>query len=96
MHDTLLIKTINKESAGFRNVFFQIGDMDEHTGELMDLLNRPDSPYAGRCLFRFNGIRLLFRFNGIRLRLEVDEIPAVLALLVEKGVPVYGVYEPYF
>lgn len=87
MHDTLLIKIINKESAGFRNVFFQIGDMDEHTGELMDLLNRPDSPYAGRCLFRF---------NGIRLRLEVDEIPGVLALLVEKGVPVYGVYEPYF
>ena len=87
MHDTLLIKTINKESAGFRNVFFQIGDMDAHTGELMDLLNRPDSPYAERCLFRF---------NGIRLRLEVDEIPAVLAMLVEKGVPVYGVYEPYF
>lgn len=87
MHDTLLIKTINKESAGFRNVFFQIGDMDAHIGEVMDLLNRPDSPYAGRCLFRF---------NGIRLRLEVDEIPAVLALLVEKGVPVYGVYEPYF
>ena len=87
MHDTLLIKTINKERAGFRNVFFQIGDMDAHTGELMDLLNRPDSPYAGRCLFRF---------NGIRLRLEGDEIPAVLAMLVEKGVPVYGVYEPYF
>ena len=87
MHDTLLIKKINNESAGIRNIFFQIGDMDTHTGELMDLLNRPESPYAGRCLFRY---------NDIRLRLEVDEIPAVLALLVEKGVPVYGVYEPYF
>ncbi|MDY3118118.1 MAG: hypothetical protein SOW18_01105 [Peptoniphilus sp.] len=87
MHDTLLIKTITRESTGFRNIFFQIGDMDAHTGELMDLLNRPESPYAGRCLFRY---------NGIRLRLEVEEIPTVLALLVKKGVPVYGVYEPYF
>ncbi len=87
MHDTLLIKTINREHVGFRNVFFQIGDMDAHIGELMDLLNKPDSPYAGRCLFRY---------NGIRLKLEVDEIPTVLALLVNKGVPVYGVYEPYF
>lgn len=87
MHDTLLIKTINREHAGLRNVFFQIGDMDTHIGELMDLLNKPDSPYSGRCLFRY---------NGIRLKLEVDEIPTVLALLVNKGVPVYGVYEPYF
>lgn len=70
-----------------RNVFFHIGDMDTHISELMDLLNKPDSPYAGRCLFRY---------NGIRLKLEVDEIPTVLALLVNKGVPVYGVYEPYF
>lgn len=87
MHDTLLIKTINREQTGLRNIFFQIGDMDERIGELMDLLNKPDSPYAGRCLFRY---------NGIRLRLEADEIPTVLALLVNKGVPVYGVYEPYF
>ena len=87
MHDTLLIKTINRDQAGFRNVFFQIGDMDAHIGELMDLLNKPDSPYAGRCLFRY---------NGIRLRLGVEEIPTVLALLVNKGVPAYGVYEPYF
>lgn len=87
MHDTLLIKTINRDQGGLRNVFFQIGDMDTHIGELMDLLNKPDSPYAGRCLFRY---------NGIRLKLEVDEIPTVLALLVNKGVPVYGVYEPYF
>ncbi len=87
MHDTLLIKTINREQAGLRNIFFQIGDMDAHMGELMDLLNKPDSLYAGRCLFRY---------NGIRLRLEVEEIPTVLALLVNKGVPVYGVYEPYF
>lgn len=87
MHDTLLIKTINREQAGLRNIFFQIGDMDTYMGELMDLLNKPDSPYAGRCLFRY---------NGIRLRLEVEEIPTVLALLVNKGVPVYGVYEPYF
>ena len=87
MHDTLLIKTINREQAGLRNIFFQIGDTDAHMGELMDLLNKPDSPYAGRCLFRY---------NGIRLRLEVEEIPTVLALLVNKGVPVYGVYEPYF
>lgn len=51
MHDTLLIKTINRDQAGLRNVFFQIGDMDAHIGELMDLLNKPDSPMPGVVCF---------------------------------------------
>lgn len=86
MHDTLLIKTIEPDSKGFRNVFFQIGNMQTHREQLLDLLNGPESPYAGRCLFRF---------NGVRLQLEAREIPTVLAFLLEEGMKVYSVYEPY-
>lgn len=86
MHDTLLIKTIEPDSKGFRNVFFQIGDMQTHREQLLDLLNGSGSPYAGRCMLRF---------NGVRLQLEAREIPAVLAILSEAGMKVYSVYEPY-
>lgn len=86
MHDTLLIKSIEPEGKGFRNVFFQIGDMRTQGDRLLDLLNGSDSPYAGRCMFRF---------NGIRLQLEAKEIPTVLAFLLDAGMEVYSVYEPY-
>lgn len=86
MHDTLLIKNINVKEPGQRNVFFHIGDMDENRDTLMDLLNRTESPYYGRCSFRYNGIRML---------LSVEEIPEVVRCLVQSGMIVYSVYEPY-
>lgn len=87
MRDTLLIKPVHPDEVGMRNIFFQIDHMNEDIDRLMDLMNRPDSPYAGRCLFQY---------NGVRMRLEAGEIPVVLAYLVRSNIAVYGVYEPYF
>lgn len=88
MHNTLLVNKIDMEKSSDVKieVFFQIGQMDENRDKLMDFFNNSDEKRYARCLYRY---------NGIILNLKADDIPEVLVDLVQLGVKIYSVFEPY-
>lgn len=88
MFSTVLVNRIDTDSDSqtLREVFFQIGNMEENRDKLMDTFNDVDCKFYGRCLFQY---------NGITLKLTVQEIPQVVSYLVDLNLDVYAVYEPY-
>lgn len=88
MHNTLLINKIEMEAQSEEKieVFFQIGEMDQIREKLMDFFNNPEYQFFGQCLYRY---------NGITLNVKPKYIPEILSDLINIGVKIYSVYQPY-
>ncbi|MDO5037320.1 MAG: hypothetical protein Q4E37_03355 [Tissierellia bacterium] len=88
MNTTLLINNIDPERQPDQvvDVFFQIGNMKEERDKLMDLFNRPDCAYYGKCYFKY---------DGFDIKISISHIPVLIQRLVEIGIQIYGVYSPY-
>ncbi|WBW49754.1 hypothetical protein O6R05_07055 [Peptoniphilus equinus] len=87
MNNTLLINEINPDKRQeAHDVFFLIGDMDQHTGVLLDTFNAVDSKYYGKGKLKH---------NGLSLRIETWCIPEVIETIVNLNIELFGVYELY-
>lgn len=88
MDSCLLIDNIDVDRCQEEEVevFFQIGQMPDVRDRVMDLFNHPDCHYYGKCFFKY---------DGFSLKMKVKDIPDLLKDLLNKGLRVYSVYQPY-